>query len=274
MRRYGLMVVLSALSLAACAGGSSTPPAITPVATATPTATPVPTATPTASPGPVLLTYASSFANSATPSNNPAAVGFLAEGQTATVTATESGYAGAFTATSSCSAVTVAGTNPFTLTALTAAASGCTLTVKGFSPLTATVGATVAPPGGTQLRWVGPGYQNQAPPLAPVSGPMNIIGTGALFAATLIVTESGYLGTFTTPVPSAGCGGNIAVAPSAGTGLPTPAPGSATAFYSVTASAAIASGAGCTITTGDVTAVPSSVSQIGVIVTSVSGSFQ
>jgi hypothetical protein len=280
MRRYGLMVVLSALSLAACGGGSSTPPSVTPAATATPiatpapTATPGPTATPTPAPGAVLLTYASSFANSTTPSNSPPSLGFQAETQTATVTASEPNYAGAYTGTSSCAAVTVAGTNPFTLTAKTAAASGCTLTVHGFSALTATVGATVAPPGGTQIRWVGPGYQNQAAPIALIAGPVNIVGTGSLFAATLVVSETGYLGSFTTPVVSAGCGGNLAVATSAGTGLPAPASGNSTAFYSVTASGAIASGAGCTISTGDVTAVPPSVSQIGVVVTTGSGSFQ
>jgi hypothetical protein len=42
----------------------------------------------------------------------------------------------------------------------------------------------------------------------------------------------------------------------------------------VTASGAIASGAGCVISTNDVTAVPSSNSQIGVVVTTGSGSFQ
>jgi hypothetical protein len=220
------------------------------------------------------LTYASSFANSSTPSNNPPAIGFQAEAQTATVTASEFNYAGAFTATSSCAAVTVAGTNPFTLTAKTAAASGCTLTVRGFSPLTATVGATVAPPGGTQTRWVGPGYQNQAPPIPLLAGPVNIVGTGPLFAATLVVSETGYIGNFTTLAVSAGCGTNLAVAPSTGTGLPAPAAGNATAFYSVTASGPIASNAGCTITTGDVTAVPLSSSAIGVVVTTGSGSFQ
>jgi hypothetical protein len=274
------MVVLSALSLAACGGGNSTPSTVTPAATATPTpaptSTPAPTATPTPTPtpGPVLLTYASSFANSTTPSNNPPSLGFQAEGQTATVTAAEFNYAGPFTATSSCAAVTVAGTNPFTLTAKTGATSGCTLTVAGFAPLTGTVGATVAPPGGTQIRWVGPGYQNQAPPIPLLAGPLNIVGTGSLFAATLVVSETGYIGSFTTPVVSAGCGTNLAVAASAGTGLPTAAAGSATAFYSVTASGAIGSGAGCTISTGDVTAVPSSTSQIGVVVTTGSGSFQ
>jgi len=212
--------------------------------------------------------------NSTTPSNSPPSIGFQAETQTATVTAAEFNYAGAFTATSSCAAVTVAGSNPFTLTAKTAAASGCTLTVHGFSPLTATVGATVAPPAGTQIRWVGPGYQNQAPPIPLLSGPVNIVGTGALFAATLVVGETGYIGTFTTPVPSAACGGFLAVATSAGIGLAAPASGNATAFYSVTASGPIASGAGCTISTGDVTAVPSSSSQIGVVVTTGSGSFQ
>jgi hypothetical protein len=221
-----------------------------------------------------MLTYASSFANSTTPSNSPPSVSFQAEGQTATVTASEFNYAGAFTATSSCAAVTVAGTNPFTLTAKTAAASGCTLTVRGFSPLTATVGATVAPPGGTQIRWVGPGYQNQAQPIPLLSGPVNMVGTGPLFLATLVVTESGYLGSFTPPVPSAGCGGNLVISPTIGTGLPAPAAGNATSFFSVTASAAIASGAGCTISTGDTTAVPSSASQIGVVVTTGSGSFQ
>ena len=221
-----------------------------------------------------MLTYASSFANSTTPSNNPPSLGFQAEKQTATVTASEFNYAGAFTATSSCAAVSVAGTNPFTLTASAAATSSCTLTVHGFSALTATVGATVAPPGGTQTRWVGPGYQNQAPPIPLLSGPINIVGTGPLFAATLVVSETGYIGTFTTPVASPACGGNLTIAASAGTGLPAPAPGSATAYYSVIASGAIASGAGCVISTNDVTAVPSSNSQIGVVVTTGSGSFQ
>src|ERR1700680_3718144 len=214
MRRYGLMVVLAALPLRACGGGGSTPPPVTPAATGTPTATPAPTGTPvptatptptpspTPTPGAVLLTYASSFANSTTPSNTPPSLGFQAETQTATLTATEFNYAGAFTATSSCAAVSVAGTNPFTLTANAAAASGCTITVHGFSALTATLGATVAPPGGVQSRWVGPGYQNQAPPVPLLSGPINIVGTGPLFAATLAVSESGYIGSFTTPVAS------------------------------------------------------------------------
>lgn len=291
MRRYGLVVVLSALSLAACGGGNSSPPPVpaptaTPGTTAPPTATPLPSATPTPTatptvtptptptPGAVLLTYASSFANNSTPSNNPPSITFQAESQTATVTATEFNYSGPFTASSSCAAVTVAGTNPFTVTAKTAAASGCTITVGGFSTLTATVGATVAPPGGTQIRWVGPGYQNQAPPVPLLAGPVNIVGTGPLFAPTLVVSESGYIGTFSTPVVGAGCGGNLAVAASAGTGLPAPAPGSQTTFYTVTASAAIPSSAGCTISTGDVTAVPPSAAQIGVVVTTGSGSFQ
>jgi hypothetical protein len=288
MRRYGLMVVLSALSLAACGGGGgSTPAPVTPAATATPTATPAPTGTPaptptptptpspTPTPGPVMLTYASSFANSTTPSNNPPSLSFQAEGQTATVTAAEFNFAGAYTATSSCAAVTVAGTNPFTLTAKAAAASGCTLTVHGFSAQTATVGATVAPPGGTQIRWVGPGYQNQAPPVPLLAGPINLVGVGALFAATLVVSETGYIGTFTTPVPSAGCGASLAVTASAGTGLPASTAGNATAFYTVTASGVITPPiAGCTISTGDVTAVPFSTSQIGVVVTTGSGSFQ
>jgi hypothetical protein len=276
MRRYGLMVVVAALSLAACGGSSSTPAPATPAATATPTPTPAITATPTPtpSPGPLMLTYASSFANSTTPSNNPPAIGFQAETQTVSVTATEFGYAGAFTAASSCApTVAVTGTNPFTLTANSATAA-CTLTVHGFGALTATVGATVPAPGGTQLRWVGPGYQNTGPPVPLLSGPVNMVGVGALFATTLVVSETAYLGTFTAPVLSAGCGANIAVTASAGTGLPGPTPGNATAFYTVTASGAIVSGAGCTITTGDVTAVPPSTSSIGVVVTTGTGGFQ
>ena len=219
-----------------------------------------------------MLTYASSFANSTTPSNNPPAIGFQAETQTVSVTATEFGYAGAFTAASSCTpTVAVTGTNPFTLTANSATAA-CTLTVHGFGALTATVGATVPAPGGTQLRWVGPGYQNTGPPVPLLSGPVNMVGVGALFATTLVVSETAYLGTFTAPVLSAGA--NIAVTASAGTGLPGPTPGNATAFYTVTASGAIVSGAGCTITTGDVTAVPPSTSSIGVVVTTGTGGFQ
>jgi hypothetical protein len=146
--------------------------------------------------------------------------------------------------------------------------------VHGFGAQAGTVGATVAPPGGTQLRWVGPGYQNQAPPIPMLGGPLNIVGTGALFAPTLVITETGYIGAFSAPVISAGCGGNIALSASAGTGLPAPAAGSAAAYYTVTASGAIASGAGCTISTGDVTALPPSTAQIGVVVTTGSGSFQ
>jgi hypothetical protein len=124
------------------------------------------------------------------------------------------------------------------------------------------------------MRWVGPGYQNQAPPIPLLGGPVNIVGTGVLFAPTLVITETGYIGTFSTPVISAGCGGNIALSASAGTGLPVPAAGSAAAYYTVIASGAIASGAGCTISSGDVTAVPPSTTQIGVVVTTGSGSFQ
>jgi len=190
------------------------------------------------------------------------------------VTATEFGYAGAFSAASSCApAVSVAGTNPFTLTA-NSATGACTITVHGFAALTATVGATVPAPGGAQIRWVGPGYQNQTPPVSMLAGPVNMVGTGALFAVTLVVTETAYLGSFTTPTPSAGCGANLTVAASAGTGLLGPTAGNATAFYTLTASGAIASGAGCTVSTGDVTAVPPSTSQIGVVVTTGNGGFQ
>ncbi|HEY4440652.1 MAG TPA: hypothetical protein VGN14_09355 [Candidatus Elarobacter sp.] len=189
------------------------------------------------------------------------------------MTATESGWS-SFTAQSSCAAVSVSGTNPFTLTANSPASSGCTITVQGFGSQTATVAATVPAPGGVQLRWVGPGYQNQSPPIALLNGPINIVGTGALFAATLVVTENAYLGTFTAPTISAGCGGNIALSASAGAGLPAAAPGASTTFYTVTASGAVASGAGCTISAGDTTAVPSSSAQISVVVTTGSGSFQ
>jgi len=282
LRRYGFLVAVGVVTLAACGGGGSTPP---PANQAAPTPTPVatataaPTATPTPAPGAVSLAYTSTFGASSPATTAPAALAFQAETQTASLTATEPNYTGSFAASSSCAAVTVspasAANGQFTLTAVSAASSGCTITVTGATGHSATLAATVPAPGGVQLRWVGPGYQNLPAPVGLLAGPINIVGTGSLFAATLVATETAYLGGYTTPVASAGCGGNLAI--TAATPiippLPTTPPGASFSYYTVTASAAIASSANCTISTGD-SATPPSTNDIGVVVTTSGGSIQ
>jgi hypothetical protein len=212
-------------------------------------------------------------------------VAFQATGQTQALTASESNYTGSFAATSSCAAVTVtpatSATGAFTLTAVGPASSGCTISVTGATGVTAaTATATVPTPGGVQLRWVSPGYQNQSPPIPLLAGPINVIGTGSVFAATLVISETAYLGAFTTPalVTAANCGGaaNVtiaAVASPAPSALPTPSAGQSLSFYTVTVNTtAIAQAPICTITASDKLTTPNT-STIQLTASSATGTF-
>ena len=148
MEKLGLAIVaLAALAISGCGGGGSSTPALNPTVTpATPTLTPAPVPSPCA----VVAAYTTTFGVSGAA---PSTLGFLAPTLTASLTATETNYTGAFTAASSCAAVTVSPasstTGGFTLTAAGAAATGCTITITGahnYAPATGAGYAALAAP--------------------------------------------------------------------------------------------------------------------------------
>jgi hypothetical protein len=207
----------------------------------------------------------------------PTALGFLAATETATLTATQSNFTGSYTAASSCPQVSVAPatstTGAFTLTAGAPAASGCTITVTGATGTTAsTLAVTVPAPGGVVMRWYGANYLAFSPPVPAPPGPVNLPGTGALFAATLAISEQNYIGGITAAnvvlsacVPAAA----VAIAPvAAPTMLPTAAPGNTLIYYSVTGAAGSTT---CLITATDSQTPTASSANVGVVVTGGSG---
>lgn len=273
---------IALVSLAAGCGGGGSSNTVPAASTTAPPSTP----TPPAGPGALQIAYTSTFGASSAATAAPAAVSFLAETQTVSVTASQANNSTGFSAavnTACGTNVTVAPatstTGAFTVTAVgaVAASASCAIVFTGASGTsTVSLGAVVPAPGGVQVRWVGPGYQNIAPPVPLNAGPVNMIGTGALFATTLVVSETAYVGTFVAPALSAGCAGGVAAGTPTTTtpsGLPTPAIGTATEYITLTASAAIASGAGCTVTVQD-HATPQSSGSIGVNVTTATGGIQ
>jgi len=123
-------------------------------------------------------------------------------------------------------------TGVFTATSVAPAAAGCTVTITGATGTTAVaVTSTVPAPGGVILRWYTPNYVTQSPPVPVTSGPINLIGLGALFASVLQISEQNYIGGFAPAnvKTSAGCAGvppfaTIAANGTVPTGLPRPPP--------------------------------------------------
>jgi hypothetical protein len=275
MKKFGFVgIAIAALAVSGCGGGSSSP-APAPAA-ATPTPTPAP-------PGPVSLTYTSTFGAAGTA---PAPLAFQAPTQTASLTATETGYTGSFTAASSCAQVTVtpasSATGAFTATAADAATTGCTITVTGAATGTpATLAATVLKPAGVVLRWYTPNYLTQSPPIPISSGPINLIGLGTLFASILQISEQNYVSGFAAAnVVTTGCAGFATIAPVATpTGLPTTAPGSSMTYYTVTGVNAVTTASGCFVGASDsyvplAPGTPNPQATIGVSITTSTGTFQ
>ena len=265
---------------AGCGGGSSVPsvPATSPTTS--------PSAGAPGTPGTLQISYTSGFGANAGASSTPAALAFLAETQTVSVTVTQSNNSTGFTAAANSACGTSVTVSPktsssgsFTVTAAGAVApsANCAIVFSGASgTASVSLGASVPAPGGVQIRWLGPGFANETPPIPFEAGPINMIGTGSMFATTLIVSESAYLGSFSAPVVSGACAGGVAAGTPTTTTpsvLPMPAIGTATEYITVTASAAIATNAGCTITVKD-NATPQTTGSIGVNVTTAGGSIQ
>ena len=267
MNKLGFVgIAVAVLAVSGCGGGTSTTPA-------TSTATPAPSATP----GTLSVAYSDTFGVTGTA---PTALGFLAETETATLTATQANYSGSFTAASSCAAVTVtpatSTTGAFTATAVSPAATGCTITVTGATGTTAaTLAATVPTPGGVVLRWYLPNYITQSPPVPQSASPINLAGTGSLFASILAVTEQSYVGGLASVAASGGCTGfaTVAANTTTPTGLPTAAPGNTLTYYTVTGTNAVSTTGGCNVTATDNQSTPSAAS-IAVEITTTTGVFQ
>jgi hypothetical protein len=209
------------------------------------------------------------------------------------ITATESNYTGSFSAVSSCpTSVSVtpatSATGAFTVTPLLAALN-CTITVTGYATApTGTATASVLTPGGVQLRWYTPQSiaSTTSVPVPFTATPINLIGFGSTYAATLSVSETQFAGTITASALPAGCSG-LTTSGGGATGsvtstLQTTVPnlslnpiftGSATnalqQYYTVASTGVTASG--CSLTFTDNYPTPSSAS-ITVVVTSGSGS--
>jgi hypothetical protein len=276
MKNLGFVgIAIAALAVSGCGGGGSSTPAVT-----------TPTTAPTAAPTPGVLAVAySSAANVGVSGAAPAALTFTAATETVTLTATQANNAGTYGATSSCAQVTVtpatSTTGVFTATSVAPAAAGCTVTITGATGTTAVaVTSTVPAPGGVILRWYTPNYVTQSPPVPVTSGPINLIGLGALFASVLQISEQNYIGGFAPAnvKTSAGCAGvppfaTIAANGTVPTGLPTAAPGTSVIYYTVTGGAAVNTTGGCTISATDSYTTPST-ANIGVSITTVSGVFQ
>jgi len=188
---------------------------------------------------------------------------------------------GGFTAASSCANVTVAAvsgsTSSFTATAVTAATTGCTITITGDArtSLKTTLAATVAAPGGVQIRWSAPNYASLAAPVPQNAGPVNLIGTGVVFASLIAISETAFIQPFQGPIVSAGCGTNLTVAaatPNANLFAAVPS-SSTVAYYTVSSAAPFTSAANCSISVGD-SAIPASTGTIGVVATGSSGGVQ
>ena len=279
--------IAATLVVTGCGGGSSTP---APAATATPTPAATATATPTPPPpGPLLVGYTlSNGGGTVAGSATPATAAFVAISQTAAVTATQANYTGSFTAVAGAGCgtnVTVApassATGSFTVTAVGAVASGCTITFTG-AAATATVplSATVPAPGGVKLQWVAnAALATQPAPIAPLAGPVNLIGVTSTFGAVLVVSETHYLGAFNAPVLSGACGANLS-APVTSTNAnlanitqPSTALGQSQVYYDESApstAVAFTLASGCTVTVTDKQTTPSSAS-MGVVLTTSSG---
>ncbi len=266
MKNLGLVgFAIAALAVSGCGGGGSSTP--TPAAVTA-------TASPAATVGTLAVAYTDSFGVTG---SAPTALGFLAATETATLTASQSNYTGSFTAASSCAQVTVAPatstTGTFTATAVSPAASGCTITVTGATGTTAaTLPVTVPTPGGVVMRWYGANYLNFSPPVPAPPGPVNLPGTGPLFAAYLAISEQNYIGGITAGnVVLSACvpAGAVVIAPvAAPTMLPTAAPGNTLLYYSVTGAAGSTT---CLITATDSQTPTASSANVGVVVTGGSG---
>ncbi len=280
MKNLGFVgLAVAALAVTGCGGGGNATPAPTAAPTTAPTAAPTP--------GQVTVAYTTTFGVTGSAAN-ASNIAFLAPTQTAAVTAAQANYTGAFTAASSCAQVTVtpasSATGAFTVTAADAAAAGCTVTFTGATGAgTGTLAATVAKPAGVVLRWYTPNYVTQLNPLPQSAGPINLVGLGSLFMATLQISEANYITGFPAAkvVTAAGCTGFATVAATTGvpTGLPTAAPGSSVVYYTVTGVAAVLPAGGCTVTATDsyvplAPGTPNPSAAISVEITTVSGVFQ
>lgn len=265
MNKFGFVgIAIAALAVTGCGGGASSPAPTAAVATPTPTP-----------PGTLSVTY-SSAANFGVSGTAPNPLAFTAATETATLTATQANYTGSFAASSNCAQVTVAPatstTGVFTATAVSAVTTGCTITVTGATGTTAAAfAATVPAAGGVVLRWYSANYLNFSPPVPAPPGPVNLPGTGSLFAAFLAISEQNYIGGITAAnVVLSGCvpAGAVAIAPVATpTGLPTAAPGNTLVYYTVTGTAGSTT---CLITASD-SQTPASSANVGVVVTGGSG---
>jgi hypothetical protein len=232
------------------------------------------------------VAYTSSFGATSAATASPAALGFPAPTLSASVMATESGYTGSFTAASSCAGVTVtpatSTTGAFTLTGAAPTTANCSITFTGATGFpTASLTSTVANPAGVVLRWYTANYSAQSAPIPQTQNPINVIGTGPIYASILQVSEQNYVGGFTAAniTTNTGCtmGGAVVVAPATPVGLPTAAPPSTSvaqsiSYYTVTAASSPVTL--CTITATDNFAPTTSGVSINVSVTGASGSIQ
>ncbi len=193
-------------------------------------------------------------------------VGFLAPTQTATLTAAEANYAGSFTAGVELRAgdgragdLGDRGLHPHgrRCDPLRRAARS-RLPASPPRPRRPSHSTVANTPGGVVLRWYTPNYQTQSPPLPQAGSPINIVGTGAVFAPILAISEQNYIGGFPAAnvTAAAACTGFATIVANATvpTGLPTAAPGTSLVYYTVTGVAGITQpAAACTITAKDCT---------------------
>ena len=111
-----------------------------------------------------------------------------------------------------------------------------------------------------------------SPPVPAPPGPVNLPGTGPLFAAYLAISEQNYIGGITAGnVVLSACvpAGAVVIAPvAAPTMLPTAAPGNTLLYYSVTGAAGSTT---CLITATDSQTPTASSANVGVVVTGGSG---
>lgn len=263
LAQVAFAVSITAAALGGCGGSTSSTPS-TPQTVTTPSPSPA-APTPLPSPGPVTLAYTSSFGATSAATAAPPTLTFPAPTLSATLTASQANYAGAFSAASNCGPVNVttlpsAVATQFTLNAADATrTTSCTITVTGGAGLTATLNATVAAPAGVVLRWYTPQAVVSNVPIPQTAGPIDLVGLGSNYQAYLAISEQNYVQGFPAAT-TVNCAPNVTVTADATTptGLPTPSPATPTsasslAYYTVLAptSDVLPLAATCVITAQD-----------------------